>query len=80
MTVGVNSWTRCESICESVLFEKGVAECHGWTLSVDNEDQRSGLDYVLDMVSEMELPQGFPIQKQHIITVSTKVLLFYASL
>lgn len=70
----VDSWMRCESACESVLSDKGIAECHGWTLSLDNnEDQRNGLDYILDIISEMELPQGFPIQKQNIIPPSQKV-------
>ncbi len=70
----VDSWTRCESICETVLVEKGIGECHGWTISLDNnEDQRNGLDYICDVISEMELPQGFPIQKQSIIPSSQKV-------
>lgn len=70
----VDSWTRCESVCEAVLSEKGIAECHGWTLGVDNnEDQRNGLDYVFDVISEMELPQGFPIQKQNLVPLSQKI-------
>lgn len=70
----VDSWTRCESICEAVLSEKGIAECHGWTLGLDNnEDQRNGLDYVFDVISEMELPQGFPIQRQNIVPLSQKI-------
>ena len=70
----VDSWTRCENICETVLADKGIAECHGWTLAIDNyEDQRNGLDYVLDVISEMELMQGFPLQKQNIIPANQKV-------
>ncbi|XP_065213017.1 unconventional myosin-XV isoform X2 [Planococcus citri] len=69
----LNSWTRCESLCETVLADKGIAECHGWTVALDNnEDQRNGLDYVFDVISEMELPQGFPTQKQNVIPTSQK--------
>lgn len=65
VTASVDSWTRCETLCENILMEKGVAECHGWTLALDNnEDEKNGLDYVLDIISEMELPPAFPIQKQ----------------
>ena len=74
MTTDVDSWTRCESICETVLSNKGISECHGWTLALDSvEDQRNGLDYVLDVISEMELPQGFPLQKQNIVPHSQRV-------
>ncbi|CAH0384305.1 unnamed protein product [Bemisia tabaci] len=65
VTAAVDSWTRCETICENILMEKGAAECHGWTLMLDNdEDEKNGLDYVLDVISELELPPAFPIQKQ----------------
>ena len=74
MITEVDSWTRCESICETVLSHKGIVECHGWTVALDNnEDQRNGLDYVLDAISELELMQGFPLQKQNIIPPSQKV-------
>lgn len=75
VTADLNSWTRCESLCEGVLADKGIAECHGWTIGLDNyEDQRNGLEYVFDVISEMELAQGFPIQKQNIIPASQKVI------
>lgn len=72
VTTAVDSWTRCENLCATVLSERGVAECHGWTLSLDDLGERNGLDYVLDAISELELPPAFPIQKQTPI-IATKV-------
>ncbi|KAI5727750.1 hypothetical protein M8J77_006381 [Diaphorina citri] len=63
---GVDSWSRCENLCSAVLAERGVAECHGWTISMERSnsktaDHRNGLDYILDPVSEMELSPQFPV-------------------
>lgn len=61
----VESWSRCGSLAAAVLAERGVSECQGWTLSLErggsrSQDQRNGLDYVLDCVSEMESAPHFP--------------------
>lgn len=74
MTTSVESWTRCEDLCATVLKERGVAEYHGWTVALDDMDDRNGLDYVLDAISEIELPPGFPVHKEKPI-ISTKVSL-----
>lgn len=72
-TAAVDSWTRCEDLCESVLMARGVAEAHGWTLSLEDNMERNGLDYIMDAISELELPPGFPVQKPAPL-ISTKVL------
>ncbi|XP_054281634.1 unconventional myosin-XV-like isoform X2 [Macrosteles quadrilineatus] len=71
-TASVDSWTRCEDLCSTVLQARGVAESHGWTLSLDEAGERNGLDYVLDAISELELPPAFPVQKSAPV-ISTKV-------
>lgn len=68
----VDSWTRCEDLCAAVLSSRGVAESHGWTIAVDEVGERNGLDYVLDAISEMELPPAFPVHKP-VPLISTKV-------
>lgn len=59
MTAGVESWTRCHTAATALLAERGVAECNGWTVALDN-DQRNGFDYVFDAISEVEMPPGYP--------------------
>ncbi|KAG8264185.1 Belongs to the TRAFAC class myosin-kinesin ATPase super [Homalodisca vitripennis] len=70
----VDSWTRCEDLCASVLASRGVAESHGWTLALDMDEmgERNGLDYVMDAISELELPPAFPIHKP-VPAISTKL-------
>jgi len=63
MTAGVESWTRCHSVASALLAERGIAECSGWTVALDN-DQRNGFDYVFDSISEVETPPGYPVGKQ----------------
>lgn len=63
MTAGVESWTRCHTVASALLADRGVAECHGWTVALDN-DQRNGFDYVFDAISEVEMPPGYPVGKQ----------------
>ncbi|XP_075232051.1 unconventional myosin 10A isoform X3 [Lycorma delicatula] len=76
VTCSVDSWTRCETLCAAALTERGVAECHGWTISLEDQGERNGLDYIMDAISEMELPPGFPLQQQQppLICTTTKVL------
>lgn len=59
MTAGVESWTRCHTVASALLAERGIAECNGWTVALDN-DQRNGFDYVFDAISEVEIPPGYP--------------------
>lgn len=63
MTAGVESWTRCHTVASALLSERGIAECNGWTVALDN-DQRNGFDYVFDAISEVETPPAYPGGKQ----------------
>lgn len=63
MTAGVESWTRCHTVASALLADRGVAECNGWTVALDN-DQRNGFDYIFDAISEVEMPPGYPVGKQ----------------
>ncbi|KAJ1528093.1 hypothetical protein ONE63_008009 [Megalurothrips usitatus] len=68
----VESWTTSEELAALVVRERGVAECSGWSVSLATSGQGSdlglepgvkdsaGYDYVLDLVSEMELAPAFP--------------------
>ncbi|XP_073998346.1 unconventional myosin 10A isoform X4 [Rhodnius prolixus] len=58
----VDSWSQCEDICRRALTERSISETSGWTLSLDNSET-SGLDYVFDAISVMELPPAFPSSK-----------------
>ncbi|XP_014277405.1 unconventional myosin-XV isoform X2 [Halyomorpha halys] len=58
----VDSWTRCESLCRQALAERSISENSGWTVSVD-DSECSGLDYIFDAITVMELPPAFPTVK-----------------
>ena len=72
VTVPVDSWTGAEELAGRAVRERGIMENSGWTLSLstgtDNIDisndgltkEINGLDYVLDLVAEMELAPAFP--------------------
>lgn len=53
------------------LSPRGLAEgWRGWTVALQNGAQwteLAGHDYVLDLVSDLELPQDFPRQKSYFI-------------
>lgn len=58
---------------------RGIGECHGWTVSCHCEDENggdvrelSGFDYVLDLVSEMELAPAFPAVKNNFLVSGKK--------
>lgn len=65
----VDSWTRCENLCRQALLERSISENSGWTISIDNSEC-SGLDYVFDAISVMELPPAFPTVKSMPIITS----------
>lgn len=68
----VESWTTSEELASLVVRERGIAECGGWSVSLATSGSGSdlglepgvkdsaGYDYVLDLVSEMELAPAFP--------------------
>ncbi|KAJ7305984.1 hypothetical protein JRQ81_010350, partial [Phrynocephalus forsythii] len=70
----VDSWTTGEVLAESVLKYRGLpGSCQGWSVAMKDGAQwaeLAGHDYVLDLVSDLELIQGFPKQKSYFIIAS----------
>jgi myosin-15 len=72
VSVPVDSWTGAEELAGRAVRERGIVESSGWTLflatGTDNVDNTTdglikeinGLDYVLDLMAEMELAPAFP--------------------
>lgn len=59
----VDSWTTGEEFAANLLQERGVMETTGWTVSLVQDDtviETPGLEYVLDLIGERELPPTFP--------------------
>ncbi|XP_074098878.1 unconventional myosin 10A [Cotesia typhae] len=65
-TCAVDSWTTCEELANLAIQNHGV-DNSGWTVSLWNYDtmvtETNGFDYVLDLISEMELAPAFPAAK-----------------
>ncbi|NXK54306.1 MYO15 protein, partial [Chauna torquata] len=63
----VHSWSTGEDLAGDVLKHRGLAEgWRGWSVAMKAGAQwaeLAGHDYVLDLVSDLELLQGFPKQK-----------------
>ncbi|KAG8433344.1 hypothetical protein GDO86_017575 [Hymenochirus boettgeri] len=70
----IHSWTDGEDIAGDVLRHRGVSEGYrGWSVSLKDGGQwteLAGQDYVLDLISDLELPREFPKQKSYFITAS----------
>ncbi|XP_046586212.1 unconventional myosin-XV isoform X1 [Neodiprion lecontei] len=69
-TCAVDSWTSCEELANLAVQNHGVDNT-GWTITLWNQldgpdaivTETSGFDYVLDLISEMELTPAFPSAK-----------------
>ena len=62
----VNSWTSGERFAADLLRAKGLEDVAGWTVELDDEGdiyELNGLDYVLDLISEIEIIPSFPVCK-----------------
>ncbi|OQV25063.1 Unconventional myosin-XV [Hypsibius exemplaris] len=65
----VTSWTTAAEFAKNLLRQRDViSEANGWTVMlVDDHRDRlvelNGSDYILDVISEMELPSSFPSLK-----------------
>ncbi|XP_075422006.1 unconventional myosin-XV isoform X2 [Ascaphus truei] len=70
----IHSWTDGEEIAGDVLRHRGLSEgWRGWTVSMKDGGhwaELAGHDYVLDLISEVELPREFPKQMFNFITAS----------
>lgn len=66
----MDSWTTCEELANLAVRNHGV-ENTGWTITLWNQldgpdaivTETNGFDYVLDLISEMELAPAFPAAK-----------------
>lgn len=66
----MDSWTTCEELANLAVHNHGV-DNSGWTITLWNQldgpdaivTETNGCDYVLDLISEMELAPAFPAAK-----------------
>uniref|UniRef100_A0A182SEN8 Myosin motor domain-containing protein n=1 Tax=Anopheles maculatus TaxID=74869 RepID=A0A182SEN8_9DIPT len=75
-TVAVDSWTTCEEAAALAISSFGIPNL-GWTVVIDESDQMTdscGLDFVLDLVAEKELPPAFPAVRSDILRCGRKQL------
>uniref|UniRef100_A0A8C0L8M7 Unconventional myosin-XV n=1 Tax=Canis lupus dingo TaxID=286419 RepID=A0A8C0L8M7_CANLU len=67
----VHSWSTGEEVAGDILRHRGLADgWRGWTVAMKNGVQwaeLAGHDYVLDLVSDLELLRNFPRQKSYFI-------------
>jgi myosin-15 len=69
-TCATDSWTTCEELANLAVRNHGVDNT-GWTITLWNQldgpdaivTETNGFDYVLDLISEMELAPAFPAAK-----------------
>ncbi|XP_053672454.1 unconventional myosin-XV [Anopheles nili] len=74
-TVAVDSWTTCEEAAALAISAFGIPNL-GWTVVIDESDQMTdscGLDFVLDLVAEKELPPAFPAVRSDILRCGRKL-------
>ncbi|XP_064594768.1 unconventional myosin-XV-like isoform X2 [Liolophura sinensis] len=72
----VESWTTGEEFVAHLLKQRGLSEnSRGWTVELREETdsyELMGFDYVLDLISEMEIPPGFPALKSFFLVSSDR--------
>nr|XP_056722193.1 unconventional myosin-XV [Euleptes europaea] len=70
----INSWTTGEALAAGVLQHRGLLDgWRGWSVTMKDGTQwaeLAGHDYVLDLISDLELIRGFPKQKSYFIVAS----------
>lgn len=73
-TVSIDSWTTCEEAAALAINSLGIAS-EGWSVVMDDAGvvtECCGLDYVFDLVSELELCPSFPITKTQLLKVGIR--------
>ena len=55
-----------------IIIIKGIQECNGWSVVLAGEDdelirEAMGCDYVMDLISEMEIAPAFPVSKNSLL-------------
>ncbi|XP_038064735.1 unconventional myosin-XV-like [Patiria miniata] len=77
VTVMADSWSTGEDFARSALQKKGITKaCHGWSVYVMEDKTRSelsGYDYIMDLISEMEIPPDFPVRESQFLVSSETV-------
>ncbi|KAM9857023.1 unconventional myosin-XV [Aulostomus maculatus] len=67
----LHSWTTGEEMARNILQHRNVVEgCRGWSVLLKESAQRvelEGSDYVLDLMSDLELPADFPKHSSYFI-------------
>lgn len=71
------SWVTGQEFCRDSLKNRGLdkSELNGWTVSLHDENdwyELMGNDYVLDLISEMEVPPAFPVCKSFFLVSTDK--------
>ena len=59
----IESLSTAQSFAARVLKDRGIKECHGWTVAIEDGEEYAELngdDFVLDAIGELELPPAFP--------------------
>ena len=59
----IESLSTAQSFAARVLKDRGIKECHGWTVAIEDGAEYAELngdDFVLDAIGELELPPAFP--------------------
>nr|XP_033770854.1 unconventional myosin-XV [Geotrypetes seraphini] len=73
----IHSWTVGEELVRHVLRHRRVTDtCNGWSISMKERSQwaeLAGHDYILDLISDLELPRNFPKQKSYFIIASERM-------
>lgn len=78
----LNSWTTGEEFCRTALDCRNITETNGWTLSLHDDNEcyeLMGHDYVLDLISEMEIAPAFPVCKSFFLVTSDEASEEYSS-
>ncbi|KAJ3645965.1 hypothetical protein Zmor_023581 [Zophobas morio] len=73
-TVNIDSWTTCEEAASLAINSLGLSP-EGWSVVMDDAgivSEGSGLDYVMDLISELELCPAFPISKSPLLKIGTR--------
>lgn len=70
----VESWTSCEQFAAHLLNQRNMFDNHsGWTVVLEegsNYYELMGYDYILDLISEIEIIPGFPVCKSYSLVSS----------
>ncbi|GFR25205.1 unconventional myosin-XV [Trichonephila clavata] len=71
----VESLTTGEEFAASLLKARGIDDCYGWTVDLDDDGdlyELNGYDYVLDLIAETEVPPAFPVCKSFFLVSPNK--------